>query len=60
MVDETGKNCSEVPISNEIKFDAYLNLTFALRIPLLSHLGTLQASFCLSFRENEKEISEPI
>ena len=54
MVDETGKNCFEVPICNKIKLDAYLNLTFALRIPLLSYLGTLQASFCLSFKLIEK------
>jgi len=41
MVDERGKNCFEVPVSNDIKFDAYLNLTFALRIPLFTDLGAL-------------------
>ena len=61
IVDESGRNCYEVPVSNEIKSDAYLNLTFALKIPLFTDLGTIQASFCLSYKSSyEQSMSEPI
>jgi hypothetical protein len=61
IVDESGRNCFEVPVSNEIKSDDYLNLTFALKIPLFTDLGTLQASFCLSYKSSfEQMMSEPI
>lgn len=57
MVDDRGMNCFEIPVSNEIKYDAYLNLTFALRIPLFTDLGTLQASFCLSYKSFEQSMT---
>ena len=38
IFDESGRNCFEIPVSNEIKSDAYLNLTFALKIPLFTVL----------------------
>jgi hypothetical protein len=60
MVDDRGSSCFEVPVSNEIKFDAYLNLTLALRVPLFSDLGTLKASFCLSYKSYEQSMTEPI